>query len=292
MKICVLYLNCHYLEILRYLNLSSMFINEYDIYPIISYEVINIGYFNDIQIDKLKNSKLLISHNVSDKHGKFSFNNIKNIVDSLCEIITLTFYRFDGYWYNIENLVHNHIFLYPKIYIDINILLDNVNEDNYNFYINKLLDEDIKYKDEYVEKLNSELNNFLIKEKDCSIKMYDYLKENYKKYKLFVDMDHPSSIFFCQLVKNILSYLNYDTNDIILFNDDMLAIKSIPITNRIKKSLNLEFDCSQIKYMFIDMTTKQWFEMYLKLNYFSKYKTHNNITTVEEYTYIFNTEYK
>jgi hypothetical protein len=258
----------------RYLLKNQYFINDFDIIYISSYISIDIG-FTDENIYNLKNCDLLISQFVSDKQNEYSSNFIiKNMIKNECKVIILQYYRFFGYWFSkLESTKwggrHPSIFRHG-----IPLLKDiNINYSNYEKYIEELLsdkiyDNDIK---EYNNNLDEAFKFFIDNENTSTIKMIDYIKNNYKKYKLFVNQDHPSTLFFCELVNRISNYLNY--NYIVEpFNDNILDTYEYPISNKCKKILELEFDNKYINFHNIRMSQYQWYMIYIKLNFFKEYE--------------------
>jgi len=227
---CVIFFNCHSTEIKRQLDNSSEFTNKYTISIIPIYNYLYNGCYNDTtelvehDVNLISNADILIIQNVKKDRGFLNFDKIKPYTKNTCKIIKIPHYTFSGYF-------SDHDVLNDKLF-DINKSHDELIE-----YLNNLECHSESY---VLKKMELELEH--IKELDnySDIKMYDFVKNNYKFNKLFYSRQYPTMIFFFELVKEILKSVGIMENinsrySIFFVNTE------VPIFHKIHQILKLQF---------------------------------------------------
>ena len=182
-------------------------------------------------IELIKSADLLIVQFIENDRGELNHEYIIENLSKTDKIIIIPHYRFSGYFYNEEKL---------------NKLLENCYNTN---VIKKELQTYVFDEKECINFLNNELEFIKELDKKSSINMYEYVKNNYKKYKLFNDRGHPSFSFFTEFVNQIIEQINL----LVKTNYEIIVEKHIEeiypdnnhkdiIFNQTKEILNLQFD--------------------------------------------------
>ncbi len=190
MKNIVFVFNCHGGVMKKQLNNCNYIKNNYDIHTIQIYHYIPQRYdkeeFPSDVINLLHNADVLIIQQLRSDRGWLNTKNTIKLVNEKCKVIKIPHYTFSGYWYPYD-------------------LLNDTNFEPNDAYVNNLF---LNEKDKVKEHLENELNH--IKELDelSDIKMYDFVKNNYKKERLFFSRRYPMSAFFYPMCKEILKILN------------------------------------------------------------------------------------
>jgi hypothetical protein len=188
---------------------------------------------------------------------------IKNNLKKDCKTISFPYLCFSGYWpyktYNkfndlTINKVHqyglwNSILSDDKIY---NLTKKIINSDKeieetelFN-YISDINDENYINKEVCEKNLESTLSIIFNKETKCTVTgIYDFIKSNYKKHKLFHHINHPDKMLLNFVINKILHQID-ELNHITTDYTDIIAddLKDIchPILPSVKKHLELEFN--------------------------------------------------
>ena len=197
-KLCIFFGNCQSHVIKHFLQFSNFF-ETYDTYICANWELLNDPEL--LPVKMFKNADLIIYQPLSDVHGCYSpnINNPNSFMKLLkpdCK--TISFPR-----------IHNNA-LFP-------IFKKSLTQ---NIYYGKIKNA-FKNKEELIELYkkneidfdfeNRMQQNILIsreKEKDCDIKIIDFILENIQKHKLFLTQDHPTSFVFNELTRQICNILN------------------------------------------------------------------------------------
>lgn len=98
------------------------------------------------------------------------------------------------------------------------------------------------------------------KEQNTDIKCADFIKENYKKKKLFHTIDHPSNEILQKIINDLSIYLQLPKISLEKY-DELLKDISIPIYPCVYSALQLTFDnsifyCNREKYKYDDWIKK------------------------------------
>jgi hypothetical protein len=249
--IIILYLNCHGKEIKNYLlNYTKMT----EIIYIPTYEYINQK--KKLPYDSLKSADFIIYNPVSEEHGEYSSKEILKHLKNECKTCCIGYYRMKCFF--CHPIYCNH-FIYsenPKIFEspkpeNINIdLVINPDKIKCNLDSKTILDEDLKKI--YEIDLKSD------------IKMYDFIKENYKKYKLFVDPSHPTKYFFVEIFKRILNFFEIKPIKKIDELNELLTLQPYIIIPQKVIELDIKFN-TNIKFLDkYDLSLSQF--LYLRMN--------------------------
>jgi hypothetical protein len=215
--------NCHGNEYLNEFRKSKKFneiYNSNSIY-ILLYLKDNLDEF---AINLIKNADVLVMQNLKNYRETINNDIIFDLIKKECKVLLLPHYVFSGYHINY-------------------FLPDNFTQDKTDNELKKIINN-FSINNEIIF---SNLNNSLEEVKnlelsfDCAISMYDELKENYKKIRLFNSRSYPTNMFFNIASKKILKILNiYD--DIEYFDNNFASSDRHPILPIVGKTLNLQFD--------------------------------------------------
>lgn len=88
------------------------------------------------------------------------------------------------------------------------------------------------------ERFNNSLNEIIRREQTTTIKVSNFIKENYKTKKLFLTHNHPSTIFFEYLIKNILNILKIEYDNLLLnkiFKYKIINGQRVNVENNVSK---------------------------------------------------------
>jgi len=99
--------------------------------------------------------------------------------------------------------------------------------------------EDAINKDVVLDNFNIYMEKIKERERDCDIKIYDYILAHYKYERLFYDMWHPTNLVIRKYAMEILQRLGI-TDENIYFKDN-LGAHEVPIYPVIKECLGLEW---------------------------------------------------
>ena len=189
----IIYANCQGEIIKKFL---KPFFNKIEIYNIFNY--LDYNYL-DNKID-FSQCNLFIYQN--------NGNNLELILNKLpkeCKKISIPYVFNDG----IASLSHapqSKKWPYGKIYGDeiiINLINNNYSkEEIIDMFLNNQIDFDLE------NRIKNSFNKLLKREQNIDIKIYDFIKDNYKSKKLFLTHNHPTTVIFKHIIKQILNILN------------------------------------------------------------------------------------
>lgn len=249
-KLALLFGNCHMCIIKEYLEKSS-FMQEYVIYPLPAICDIEEGY---IEENVLKKVDLIIYQQVK-KENKFG--------EYLSSNYILAQLKNDARRISISNTYGFGLALFPQS--SMNLKYKATDEDKYGWFpyedknidrwmkknlsIDEMLyyikDENFYSDKEIIENYNENVKKYQQKEKNCDIKIMDYIEENIRFNKLFYDPEHPSNIVLKEIAKRILQYLNLSTS--ISEINRSLEYFEINIYASVKKVLQLHFQEEELR---------------------------------------------
>lgn len=273
-KLVLLHGNCHLDVVESYLRSSDLFCERYAIYP---NPRICFNTSKRIPLEVLKNVDLWIHEDIQDKNGYgygLSDNFLKSYIKkSAVEIIIphlfglgKLLFPYSGINKNNEalsnNADENGMFPHSDHLIDMCV--------ERGFSVEKIIEycmnENAMSEKEVTENFKLYMDKIRIREEKWDIKIYDFIKNNYKKRKLFFDIGHPTNIIFEYITKRILDILKID-NDIA--TDVQLDWHEVPVYPTVKKFLQLECSEEEIrkskkaKRIADKMDTQQYIREYL-----------------------------
>lgn len=227
-KQCIILFDCHGMQIFKNLKNYKNFIDLYDVVYVPIYEYSEKDFTDEIK-DKLKKCDLIIYQKIKNDRKFIHHDIIKGYLKEDNIQIILPHYVFSGYFINYDlsedfNLKNNYSSLL-------------------NIWQNITINEDL-----IKNNLENSLKEIEDLEKNCIIKMSDFVRENYSKYRLFYNRGYPTYLFFNELTKRILNYLNFDISNYEILYTKFGINKWVPILPCVQKTLNLNFDCFTLKY--------------------------------------------
>ena len=271
MKNITIFFNCHGFEIKKYLETNVNFIKNYNIQyiSILSYIVKNMKFFNNTILDEthiniIKKCDVLILQVIEKDRGFLNNNNIIKLCKKDCLIIKIPHYRNSIYEYKTLEKYKNKVDLIknwklPTKIKDINNIKETITTIKNEINIMNNFSYDKK---EMLNSLKFKLNEFEKVDNLSDIKLIDFYKNNYKKYRLFKGRSYPASIFFHELTNRILIKLKYKQNK--HFKDFYFAENtSEPIPDYWYKYCNFTFDNIYFIYGHIEITEYEWYYILL-----------------------------
>lgn len=242
-KVAIAYGNCHMNAIKLYLECHREFSLEYGFYPL-------------PMIQTLKNRKLeyemifkhcdLFFHQSIRKdnvYGKeYSSEQMLQYVSGRCRVISL------------PNLYGMPKYLFPQLevhrrwqqgalcpfFIDSNVVAWLNNGVSKEIIINYIANGGVYTKDEILSMWEMFKLKLGKREQEWDIKISDYILENYKKERLFCDINHITSKMAREIAIRILEYMGYQEKILLELPimDDMETV----IYRDVKEALELEFE--------------------------------------------------
>jgi len=95
-------------------------------------------------------------------------------------------------------------------------------------------------KEEVVENFNYIIEKFKLREKNCDVKITDFILENYKNYQMFYDLYHASAKVISEMTRRILIELGIE-NTKLSEQEFEYSGGEMPIYKDIAKALNLKY---------------------------------------------------
>lgn len=305
MKKCIFIGTCQVVAISEILKTNKKFNSTYIIDKIYQIHKTNIEEVDFLMNTEIKNADLIICQPVSNdyKNGKYSTKRLMENKSVKCQVILIPFAYFDGYFPYIcyindtdgNRIEKNNISYHDKNIINyIANVIDSKkigskeyigkthNESYHVNVINKMFTSKDYYNPQNCIKLaNESIKNLETREsfpydynKPVDIIISDYIKDNYKKYRLFNTMNHPSNILLNEISRRILLKLGYTDIEFDKFSEEQLGDIIFPIYNSIQIGLELEFlELCKIKK---SMTFKEYVMSYVHM-YFHEIKLENVI---------------
>jgi len=232
----VVIFNCHGAQYITQLEQSAKFKATYKCTYIPIYNYLQGGVLgnnlNFIQedLDKIMSANVLLIQYIKTDRGFLNHSNIIKMARSNCTIIKIPHYTFSGYHidYDFE--------AYKPLFCDISTNIKKIED----LIKNITFDSDIVH-----AHLTNELENIMNLDKLSDISMYDIVKDNYAKCKLFYCRQYPTYNFFFFAAKQILKLLQIDDkldNPVFTRYADHL---DIPIFPNVRDILKLKFDNSK-----------------------------------------------
>jgi hypothetical protein len=283
MKNLVVFMDCHGMEITTYLTYNKRFVNDFNIKQVSLNEYVVPGacWFNNKELANehiriIKNADVLILQVIEKDRDFLNNSEVIKYCKSDCKIIKIPHYRNSIYEYrcieNIKNKYH---------------LLNNWNLPNKIKNINnidetkKIIQNEIDImnnfpydKDDMLKQMNFNVDEFKQCDNLSDIKMLDYYKNNYKKYRLFMGRCYPSSRFFFELTNKLLITLNYNPTN--KFIDTYFAENtSEPIPDYWYNFCNFSFENKYCVSKNILITECEWYYILLLSGNVNTYSEEN-----------------
>lgn len=250
----LLYTNCHGHIIEQFFKLDNLH-KSYNINYIANFPISDNDNFkfNKEQLDIIKNTDIFIYNPMKNVYKSEKYiNNVIKLLKKNCKLIKLSYYRFEGYYYNRDIVPYSSYnnLDFPKfkssgLYNDTTL--------NYNMNIKNIKN--------YVDNIKIDFSKFNIHWSKClidfkklddesDIKIYDFFINNHCKYKLFHDFAHPTKYLlyyiYIKLTKLILNkeiiYNINNINNLVINNYNLYMQWSTPILDQIYNHLNLKFN--------------------------------------------------
>jgi hypothetical protein len=214
---CIIFGNCHCSGVKKFLEFSN-FYDKYEIHQFANWEMIENNELLPIKI--LKKANLVIYQPLSDVYNCYSTNknnekSFMNLLDTECKTISFPRIHNSAIYPLVHKLSNKHL-LYGKV----NNNFANLDELIY-LYDNNKLDFDFENRMKKIYEIS------LNKEKDCDVKIIDFIYNNIDKQKLFLTQDHPTSIIFNEVTRQICNILDleYDYNKANLVDENITGLQ-------------------------------------------------------------------
>lgn len=223
-KIMIL-MNCHGIEIMKYMTSVKYFNDEYDVERYASNEYLHCS---EIILNKIrKNSYSIIIINNIKNYPDFTPKNIKTIADINTKIIVLEYYRFDGF--------------YGDIYYDFssrNCIVPNMLQTSYEDFYNRYIADAI-----ILKQFNDALIFLKNLDDESDIKIYDFFIQNYKYKRLFQDRNHPTTYFFWYVTTKIFEIIDLNCKLEPIYDNCYATVNHPFFYNKyVKLVLGLQYD--------------------------------------------------
>lgn len=266
------FFNCLSTAITDQLKSSKSFNDNYNIIKIPLYDYLK-GYKYENEIDiienhkkKIYNADILILQSLRTDRGFLNKENIIKYTKSNCKVICIPHYSFSGYFPNFDIINCN------------NLNIEKNFEENNKYLSNILFDN----KKDILLNLDNELEHIKNLDLLSDIKCYNFIKENYRKKRLFINRSYGTNYFYNFLANEIIKKINLDIGYINTAYSNFAKYLEIPIYDNVYKNLELDFDnnftlplkcniveytiCSKImNYNNVD-TRKKYKKFIIKLN--------------------------
>jgi hypothetical protein len=237
-KTIVFCMNCHGRHIINIINkYKHIILNDYDIIHIsyASNNYLTTNIFNDEDINIIKKADILILQYIKNNRNMLNHDYICNNLATTKQIYIFPHYTFNGYFYD-EN--YNIKLLFDcKTKEEIDNTIKNI------IFDSKKCLEHVEKSFDYIKELDKLGNG-------C-INIYQFIKDNYKKYRLFQENGHPNNLFFIEVANQLLYKIGYNPLDGLYENTQSSDATLNIIYPQLKDILNLEFEYNITKEQYI-----------------------------------------
>ena len=246
-KLCIVYANCQNELIANYLTKSDEFNREYFIKTIPIHRLIRKQTTIPNRI--LKQAQLFIYQPVKNVHGDRSTEYLLGKLSADCQHISFPPLYFTGCFPQFCRNPNKRAIesLYPYGIIPqgdaniISMLEQNIGIDKIINHLNS----DSFYQRQYLENnVNKGLRELARRESNLSIKISDFIRDNYQKYRLFYAHNHPTDNMGIYVVNQILKLVNFPELDDKLIPNPQRGVLDkiqIPLYPSVVKHLELDF---------------------------------------------------
>lgn len=275
MKNFVVFANCQSRALALTLMEDSEFSSIYNWLKIPAVQNINADNI-DLVLKSVCEADLLIYQPVSEshkRHSSLSSDNILKKVKPGGTALSFPSIYFDGYFPTLQsfkgkssvlNLAHDYFIAYCfSIGLNVKETVSLIRSDN---LFSKSLSNNL---------LNQSIDNLEIKENEANvdIRISGFIKENYKKYRLFNQFNHPKRPLFKYLADAIFKELGFVNSFVEDVGASHLDTIYVPTYKSIYKNLELEFKESEGLYICgngteveLDFVVNEFFKFYGNLN--------------------------
>lgn len=239
-KLIVINANCYGEALTEYLNMSREFRRKYEIYPLkpihLNKEAINPFLMKSLDVfihqDIRANNAFL--YELSDEY-------LLPQLPKNCVEITIPNMVGMGHW-----MFPQHRDNYKKVGECSFFYEDDVLERAYKSEIINTLEEykgfylNFQYSREYLDELRErDMEKLISREKGWSIKLFDFIEQNYCKEACFSDVSHPSRIIIKEIGRKVADLLDIS----MLHDEDYYFIlgNPLPILPSVKRYYDMDF---------------------------------------------------
>lgn len=287
------FFNCHGREIIKYLK-ENKELKNYNIRHIFINYYVTVGqkFYKNTSLDKndiniLKETDILILQVIEKDRGFLNNNEVIKYCKKGCKIIKIPHYRNSVYEYKTLEGFMNKYDLIKNWKLPLKIKdIRNINETK------KIIKNEINImntfpydKEDMQKSLNEKINEFKTIDNLSDIKMFDFYKNNYKKYRLFQGRSYPSSRFFFELTNRILIYLGYSPNEV--FKDLYFAENTgEPIADYWYNFCNFTFNKQHFIIKNLKIDEDEWYYLLLlseKVNHIDVDENKKYLSMIRDY---------
>lgn len=216
---------------------------QYTINYICTYENLH----NPAILEDIRTCDILITNNIKS-YPHLTYENLKTIVRPTCQICTIEFIRFSGY--------------YPLAYTPSMFLAvydESTQSSNYADYRDYSMPDEIIHRN-----FNNSLEHLKDLDNKSDIKFFDFFMKNHTHTELMRDNAHPTHVFIKHIVKEVLSFLHVQTS----VNIDSLELEYTycfkvrvrPVLNCVKQALGLTFDTRFVNMFNTIITIEEYYK--------------------------------
>ncbi len=198
-KLCIIYANCQGTALGHFLNKNPVFQSEYQVEYLVNYLMIDEK--KEVPFDLLQKADLFIYQPTDEKHGVYATDNLLLYLKDTCHVISFPYIYNNSFWpfFKIDQKIVN-----AEPIIDLLESGASAIEIVLKFFSLRI---DFNFQNRFQKTMQL----LLEKEAATTVKVSDYILENYKKERLFLTHNHPSTQLLVHCVNQILSILQYPT---------------------------------------------------------------------------------
>lgn len=273
MKKCLVYGNCQAMALKGLLKQNPKFKKYYEIVDCKSVYLLNKEDLPNQELI-ISDVDLLIHQPVSDNYKglyQLSTNYLKSKLKQNAKVVSFPVAYFTGYNPELVYLKNNsgQRISQPFTYHDTNIMKFYLMGKSVNETITLIQSKDFYQFYDIQNNLENTLLNLEQREIDLDIKLSLFIRENYKKNRLFYTFNHPSFVILKYIANSIFKALDIDKNENffdIFGSIEIFGNSSFPIYPSLYSGLELQFSTSN-SYIFERQTylMKDVVELYFKV---------------------------
>lgn len=275
---------CHKLYYMEYLSKCSEFSKEYIFIDIPNVNAIHHDSYEILKRKDIWNyCDVLICSEFEDilatKWGIMPTSQIKKLVGGQCKVITVTPAIFKGYFPQTidahSNIINSKMYDYFT-WGDRFINKMCKSESSIEEIISQLSSVSYLPKAKIIEYIKSSIENLRLTEKQCDVKIADYIEDNYDKSIIYFSPTHANDDVMQELSRRLLSAIgvNFDSEEVISV-DMLYDTHEVPIYPCVLESIGINSDWNQRKVNcgdyfsnkqklnfveYIQLYYKKWFE--------------------------------
>ncbi len=275
---CTLYGNCQMKVVYDYLTKKHP--ERYECTLVINYKTIFDS--NLLPLQQLQQADIFIFQPLHG-HGRIDTDYIRaNYLKSSCRCISFPYIFFSGYFPDYVDDRNN-----------IRTISDKCPFGIYGYGHQKIIDfialglaphhilelserDDLFSPGELYGNLERTLEILREKEKETDVKLSDFIKKNFRKYRLFHTVKHPTNVLLKELFKQLLPLLGLRSKNIDsdpFFSREHLTFETTDIIYpSVAKILNLHFTASHALRGYEEVSCTEYINGYMKLLYPDYYK--------------------